>query len=377
MLALYIHVPFCVRKCHYCGFHSSVYVSHEAELFISNLALEAEIVGSLGHAASPLSSIYIGGGTPTCLAEDQLEDLLTVIKKNFILVNNGEFTVEANPASLNTEKLMRMKEAGVNRLSIGIQSFDDGLLKTLGRAHNAMQGVITLQDAQAAGFENISLDLIYGIPGQSGAQWKESLDRAVSLGPQHISAYILSVDEHTQFQQYTREGTFALPTEEVVLDQYAYAIEFLREAGYRQYEISNFALPGLECRHNKNYWGRGEYLGLGPGAWSFIGGRRTRNTADLKLFASSMLEGVLARDFEEKPGLHEAARESIFLGLRTMQGMDLSEFLQAYGETLMQQLELNIAELRGRDLIRIHEGRLQLTECGILLSDEVVARISP
>ena len=376
MLTLYVHVPFCVKKCLYCGFYSSQYSHDEADVFISCLAREADFVCS-EQGTLPVSSIYIGGGTPTCLTLEQLETLFAIVKRSFTLVENGEFTVEANPTTLNPDKLLLMHRAGVNRLSIGIQSFHDVLLKILGRAHSAMQAVIAFQDARDAGFDNINIDLIYGIPGQSSRQWKETLNTAVSLHPQHISAYSLSLEEHTPFHRDAAEGRFALPDDEVVVAQYEQAVEFLGETGYRRYEISNFALPGAECRHNNHYWRRGEYQGLGPGAWSFVGGKRLHNVADLKVFSNSLIMGVPARDHVERSGQQAAARESIFLGLRTMQGLDLAGFHREFGEALMRQLDVNIEQLSGSGLFHVQGGWLRLTERGILLSDEVVARISP
>ena len=274
MLSLYIHVPFCVKKCRYCGFYSTLYAPGRVDEFLSGLVLEAEMYRN-DFSQQPFSSIYIGGGTPTVLSPSQFGQLVRVIREHFpIIEDNVEFSVEANPYTVTSEKLSFLLAQGVNRLSLGVQSFSDEILQTLGRLHTGEQAANAFRLARIAGFRNIGIDLIYGIPGQTVTHWEETLDAAIALNPEHVSAYSLSLDEGSQFLREAEAGRLTMPVDEVIAAMYERAVTKLNKEGYERYEISNFTLPGHECRHNMNYWDRGEYLGLGPGAWSFISGRR-------------------------------------------------------------------------------------------------------
>ena len=375
MLSLYIHIPFCVRKCRYCGFYSTAYSLGRADEFISGLKHEAARYKN-DFSRRPFSSIYIGGGTPTALSPKQLELLARVIREHFPIDDRVEFTVEANPSSVTSEKLSLLLDQGVNRLSLGVQSFSDEILKTLGRLHTGEQAADAFRLARSAGFENIGVDLIYGIPGQTETHWEETLDAAIALKPEHLSAYSLSLDDGSQFMRESQAGGFTLPDDEVVAAMYERAVKTLNNAGYEQYEISNFSLPGYECRHNMNYWDRGEYLGLGPGAWSFISGRRYTNISDTAEYSKRLSDGRSVIAAQETIGPVPSARETIFLGLRTMKGLDLLRFEQVYGADLLRRLERNAVMLVDAGLLHVTEGRLRLTGRGILLSDEALARLS-
>jgi len=375
MLSLYIHVPFCVRKCSYCGFFSTPYSQSSADEFIGGLRHEAAIYRN-EFSNKLFSSIYIGGGTPTVLSCEQFSSLFDMIDEHFTTSDDLEFTVEANPNTITNKNIALMLERGVNRLSLGVQSFSDRVLQFLGRTHNAEQARNAFFAARSLGFENISVDLIYGIPGQTEQEWEETLDFATALIPEHVSIYSLSLDEGSTFHRDFEAGMFVLPEDDIIAHMYELAVGKLSVAGYDRYEISNFSLSGKECRHNMNYWERGEYLGLGPGAWSFVSGHRYANIASIPEYVRRLSGGMKPVDVHECVAARPAARESILLGLRTMKGLDLTRFEQEYGYALLQQLETNAVPLKQAGLLLVAEGRLKLTGRGILLSNEVFARLA-
>jgi oxygen-independent coproporphyrinogen-3 oxidase len=374
MLSLYIHVPFCVGKCHYCGFYSTIYTQEQANEYVAALCLEAANNQQVFDGRT-FDSVYIGGGTPTALSSDQLEKLISALNKHFHISKDAEFTIEANPKTVSDGLLTLLREAGVNRLSLGVQSLNDDVLKTLGRAHNSLEAVDAFLLARKAGFTNVGIDLIYGVPGQTADKWNETLERAISLEPEHVSAYSLSVDEGSRFRKETESGSFALPGDELVAAMYERAVNDLSRSGYRRYEISNFSLPGFACRHNMNYWERGEYLGLGPGAWSFISGRRYRTIADVRAYSLRMNAGQSVLEDEEVASLRQAANETIMLGLRTARGVDRVRYERVFGADTAQLLRKNAAPLKQAGLIEETKGWIRLTEKGFLLADEALARL--
>ena len=374
MLSLYIHVPFCVGKCHYCGFYSTTYTLEQANEYIAALRLEAANYQNV-FTGRTFDSVYIGGGTPTALPPDHLEKLIAVIHKHFHVSRDAECTIEANPNTVSGNRLNLLREGGVNRLSLGVQSFNDDVLKTLGRLHSALEAVDAFMLARNAGFTNIGVDLIYGVPGQTADEWDETLERVISLEPEHVSAYSLSVDEGSRFRREAEAGRFALPGDEQVATMYGRAVNNLGRAGYNRYEISNFSLPGFICRHNMNYWERGEYLGLGPGAWSFISGRRYRTIADVREYSRRMNAGLSVIEDEEVANFRQAANETVMLGLRTVQGVDRVRYERVFGADTVRLLEKNAAPLKQAGLIEESKGRIRLTERGFLLADEALARL--
>jgi oxygen-independent coproporphyrinogen-3 oxidase len=375
MLSLYIHIPFCVGKCRYCGFYSTMYSPDRADEFISGLKNEAALYRK-DFIHRPFGSIYIGGGTPTVLSPPQLMLLIRVIREHFPIDDDVEFTVEANPNTVTSQKLSLLRAQGVNRLSLGVQSFSDEILQTVGRLHSGEQAADAFRLARIAGFGNISVDLIYGIPGQAMSHWEETLGEVIALKPEHVSAYSLSLDEGSQFKRQAEAGGLTMPDDEVSAAMYENAVETLNNACYRQYEISNFSLPGYECRHNMNYWDRGEYLGLGPGAWSFISGTRSATISDVVEYSQRLSVGRSVIDSRETIGPVPSARETILLGLRTKKGLDLARFKREFGADLLGLLERNAIPLRDAGLLSLAEGRLRLTGSGILLSNEALARLS-
>ncbi|HAR45941.1 MAG: hypothetical protein A2X56_03725 [Nitrospirae bacterium GWC2_57_13] len=374
MLSLYVHIPFCAGKCRYCGFFSTVYTVEAADQFLKALGQEAFLLRRQ-FQDQVFETLYIGGGTPSLLSPRQITDLFELLKANFHFFSGGEWSIEANPDSLSSETFDMLLEAGVNRLSIGVQSFSDEELRVLGRRHKALRAEESVRQAQRSGFRNIGIDLIFGIPGQSLADWEKTLASAVGLGPQHISAYALSLDEGTIFSREAAAGALSLPDEGIVSAMYDKALDMLRGAGYGHYEISNFALPGCECRHNRNYWSRGEYLGLGPGAWSFVRGRRSSNCADICAYEQQLSGGALPTAYEESVGSTEAAAETLLLALRTGEGLDIRDYERLCGRPAAARVHAGAARLLGSGLVQIADGRIRLTARGMFLSDEVIERL--
>lgn len=375
MLSLYIHIPFCVKKCLYCGFYSTPYSQEHADEFLLALQREAALYKD-AFPGRVFDTIYIGGGTPTALSSDQFSSVLDVIGEHFHASDGAEFTVEANPNTVSEQKLDTFLERGVNRLSLGVQSFSDMVLGTLGRLHTAEEAMDAVKNGRKAGFRNIGIDLIYGIPGQTVSLWREDVERAIELRPEHISAYSLSLDEGTWFTREGAAGRFALPADETVAEMYEIAVSGLARSGYRRYEISNFSLPGFECCHNMNYWKRGEYLGLGPGAWSFISGKRCSNIPDVREYNQRLSAGSSPVGYEEAVRPEQAAAETLMLGLRMEEGIELSRFEQEYGRHAADRLAKKAELLGSTGLVSLSSGRVRLTGRGILLSDDVIGRLS-
>ncbi len=375
MLSLYIHIPFCVRKCHYCGFYSTTYTLQQADEYIASLRLEAASY-QRAFDGRTFDSVYLGGGTPTALSSEQLKKLIVLVHEHFQISRDAECTVEANPNTVSDRQLALLREGGINRLSLGAQSFNNDVLKTLGRLHTAQEAADAFMLARSAGFTNIGIDLIYGIPGQTAVQWNETLDRTIILKPEHVSAYSLSIDEGSRFMSEAEAGRFSLPGDEQGAAMYELAVNELGRAGYNRYEISNFSLSGFACRHNMNYWARGEYLGLGPGAWSFISGRRYHSVVDVRDYSLRLKAGLSLIQFEEIASFRQAANETVMLGLRMAEGVDLARFGRDFGADTSRQLEENATPLQQAGLLEKTKGRIRLTERGFLLANEALARLA-
>ncbi len=362
MPGLYIHIPFCLAKCAYCDFYS---VPVEGELsgeFIKSLLREMELRGWF-HA----DTIYIGGGTPTALDSGSLEKIFSGLKEHFGFSSDAEFTIEANPATVDGGKLSVLLQGGVNRISIGVQSFDDEELKTLGRVHTAADAREAIALARRAGFGNISLDLIYGIPGQTMESWMNTLNQAISLAPEHISAYELTLEECTPLHEWVKRGLIEMPSEEMILEMSDKCVSVLESAGYARYEVSNYALPGRQCRHNVNYWRRGPYLGLGPSAHSFDGRERWKDIEDLGEYVKSLSAGALPERerYALMPG--QVKREFLFLGLRMSEGVSIEEAR----ETGLG-LENASRELMAGGFLAIENGHLRCTRRGFSVLNRVL-----
>jgi oxygen-independent coproporphyrinogen-3 oxidase len=376
MISAYIHVPFCVDKCLYCGFYSTQFDSPLADLYLA--ALELEMKSRAGVLQDHrFTSLYIGGGTPTTLSLAQISRLFDLVDKHIIRTDDAEVTIEANPNTATAGTLSLLKSRGVNRLSIGVQSFSDIVLSSLGRAHSADDALTAFRTARTAGFSNIGIDLIYGVPGQTEQHWQHTLESTLSLGPEHISVYSLSLDEGSRLSREVEAGKIILPDEDVVARMYHTAVTCLANAGYRQYEISNFSIQGRGCQHNSNYWARGEYLGFGPGASSFIGNRRYTTIANVSEFISRMMNGVDAVGTMEVLQRDQEASEMLFLGLRRVSGVDLEHFGRVFGTDAKDELIKRVRMLDETGLFKIDGSRLSLTMHGFLLSNSALAAILP
>jgi oxygen-independent coproporphyrinogen-3 oxidase len=362
---LYIHVPFCVRKCIYCDFTSFPFDEQAAEDYTDALCRELTLRKS---QADELKTIYFGGGTPSLMSGEFFTDLFSCLRVNFRLSPEAEITVEANPGTLSAAKLDLLRSLGVNRISLGMQSLRDAELTALGRIHAARQAIASLEMARKAGFENISLDLMYGIPGQTIDTWKETLGKVVQLGPTHISAYELTPEKGTPLCSLLGQGRIELPDEEQVLAMYGHAIDYLSAHKYAQYEISNFALPGYRCLHNINYWNRGEYLAAGAGAHSFIAGVRSRNTGNIPTYVERLKADMLPQEDSSLIPDDEAMRESLFLGLRKAEGIPL--------ENSSDESTLSAAsELIEMGYLELADAHLRFTRRGMVLSNTVIVTL--
>jgi len=375
-MLLYIHVPFCKRKCHYCAFHSVVPGQGEVRLYTDLLIKEMNHWGrKLGRPE--IGTVHFGGGTPSLLTLPQLDQIVRALRNNFAMGPNLEFSFEANPESAaDWTYLEGLRRLGVNRLSLGVQSFNDQDLKILGRPHNAREAEGAVHLARSVGFPSLSLDLIWGLPGQMAHHWMTNLKKAVSLGLQHISCYGLTIEPGTLLERLENEGTLVLAAEAEQQKMYVYGGEYLESEGFLQYEISNYARMGFMSRHNTGYWEGKNYLGLGPAAVSTLSSRRWKNPEDLQQYARAVTEGTLDQD-SEILDRETRIREMVMLRLRTTRGLRLAAYRKLTGRSLTQEHGPMLQALRQGDLIRISGGYLRLTRPGMLISDTIISNLFP
>lgn len=377
---LYIHIPFCRQKCFYCDFPSFAGREKKIDKYLQALeqefallrqrVLPKENVRDIESKFAP-RTIYIGGGTPTALNANQLEKLLEIVQKYVVVAKAEEFTVEMNPGTVDRGKLLLLQQAGVNRLSVGVQSFDDHCLQKIGRIHTAQDAVNTIELAHNLGFGNISLDLIYGLPQQDMEILTKSVERALTLPVQHISIYGLQLEEGTAFQRMADMGKLHLPTDELVEVMYDYIVEKLPEAGYQRYEISNYALPGYESKHNLSYWQDVDYLGLGSGAHSYWQGTRYENPIGIDDYISVLEAGRLPATLEEQVDRQAHMEEYCFLGLRTAAGIDKNLFQQKFVVDLFTVYGRTIEKLVAQDLLQHTARGIALTTLGMKYGNQV------
>lgn len=362
---LYIHIPFCIRKCIYCDFLSVTYDESYANEYVDALCRELVLKKK---SAGVLKTIYIGGGTPSILPEESFNQLFRSIRNNFEFSSEIEITAEANPGTINESKINTLLSIGINRISIGVQSFNDNELKTLGRIHSSEEAVKSIEMIKKAGINNFSIDLMYGIPGQSMDSWKDTLSRAVGFSPKHISSYELTPEKGTPL--YKMIGVIKMPDEELVLEMYNFAIAYLAHRGYEHYEISNFALQGFRCIHNMNYWNRGEYIGAGAGAHSFINGVRSKNTGDIKKYIETINNGVIPETESMRLTHTDEIKEFIFLGLRKTEGISISN-----AKKLGMNIPDSCKELIDEEYLGVSGDYLRLTRKGIVISNTVIVKL--
>lgn len=368
--AVYIHIPFCTHICLYCDFNKVFIKGQPVEAYLD--ALDQEMVLTLGNAhPQPVDTIYIGGGTPTALSPRQLDRLLQTIGTYFQLDPGGEWTVEANPGDLDREKLSVMKAHGVNRLSLGVQSFQERLLKMIGRSHLPEDVYRSLELAREMDFRNINIDLMFRLPTQTISEVESSLSELISLGVEHASVYSLIVEPRTVFYQLMKKGKLPLPDEDEEADMFARVIDRLEGAGYIHYEISNFAKPGFESRHNLTYWNNEPYYGFGAGAHSFDGIRRRVNIGPVNHYIRALKQGRLPIREEIGLSLRERMEEEMFLGMRKMEGVRFEHFREKYGRDLREIWEKEVQDLVARGLLLEDEGGIRLSRRGIFLGNLV------
>ena len=369
-LGLYIHVPFCRSKCQYCDFYSLTCKDDKSiETYIRAICDHIKESGPLTPGYK-VDTIYFGGGTPSFLGADALATILTTIRRVFDVDPNAEITLEANPDSVSDQLLRRVRAEGFNRISLGVQTDDDELLKKLGRPHDYAQVVSAVQRIRKAGFKNLSLDLMYGLPGQTLLNWKDTLERVITLNPDHISCYALKVEENTPL--YACKDILNIADDDVQAEMYLAGVEILRSHGFRQYEISNFARKGLYSRHNMKYWSGGEYLGFGPAASSDFGGRRFTIIRDLQGYVNGIKTGGAILDEVDEVPQRERAGEYLMLRLRTISGINRYEYEHKF---LLPFDEIEAALERSRTMgyaMRSEEGRWRLTPRGYLISNDII-----
>lgn len=363
-LEIYIHIPFCVQKCAYCDFLSAPADEAVREQYIDALKEEIRQQKSFGSEYKVIS-IFIGGGTPSILEGAQIAEILKEIRNYFAMEVDAEITIECNPGTLSEDKLSCYKKSGINRLSLGLQSADNQELKLLGRIHTYEEFLESFSLARKVGFGNLNVDLMSALPGQTKESWQETLRQVIALNPEHISAYSLIIEEGTPFYERYKPGgreEYLLPDEDMERQMYYDTRDILGAAGYERYEISNYAKPGFECRHNLGYWERREYLGLGLGASSLIKGIRYQNHKKL----SAYLKGDYTHEEVQKLTRKEEQEETMFLGLRKAEGILLTEeLLEVYKETLQR--------LQQKGLLLWEGGRVRLTDLGIDVSNYALA----
>ena len=371
-LGLYVHIPFCVKKCGYCDFLSWCGTSEEKETYVQALLKEIESYREFARGYR-VSTVFVGGGTPSVLEAGQMEGVLGNIQEVFELEKKPEITLEMNPGTVTEEKLQCYKENGVNRLSIGLQSVKNEKLEVLGRIHSYEEFLESYELARKAGFTNISVDLISSIPGQKLGEWKEELAALSALSPEHISVYQLIIEAETPFYEKYAEHEELLPDEEESREIYLWTGSFLKEQGYEQYEISNYAKPGKESRHNLKYWERGDYLGLGLGAASMVRNIRMSNTKDMKTYLERCGQPKTMR--EDVQFLEEARQmeEFMFLGLRKTRGVSRKEFRRIFGQEMDMVYEKALHKCLENGMLKEHKDRVYLSEEGVLLSNAVLS----
>jgi oxygen-independent coproporphyrinogen-3 oxidase len=365
---LYIHIPFCLSKCPYCDFYSSTAL-FALPLFLEALFNEMEMYSN---RISAFDTVYIGGGTPSLLSSQQLERILIRIRETFGLTSNPEITVETNPADLNRSYIESMREAGINRINIGVQSFDQEVLRFLGRRHSVKQAISAIEASRNAGCRNMGLDLIYGIPEQTMDSWLDTLKQAVAFSPEHLSCYQLTLESKTPLGKRYQAGELSIPGEELQYEFFMKTSQFLEDVGYIHYEVSNFA-RGIEftSRHNQKYWSHSPYLGLGPAAHSFQNNRRWWNHRSIDQYLAVINAGNLPVEETEVLTMEQLQLEALYLGLRTKRGISLQNFKNSYDYDLFAEKREILDKLQQEGFMSIRDDHLYPTPNGFAVADSL------
>jgi len=364
----YVHIPFCTQICYYCDF-SKVFIKNQpVDSYLEHLLQEFH-----SYDIQKLRTLYIGGGTPTALSAPQLEVLLDGLTKNLDLSVLEELTIEANPGDLDEDKIAVLKNSAVNRVSLGVQTFDDKMLKKIGRSHLENDIYENIDRLKLAGFDNISIDLIYALPGQTMEQVKDNVAKAIALDIPHMSLYSLILENHTVFMNRMRRGKLPLPKEEVEAEMFEYIIAELERVGFEHYEISNFSKSGFESRHNLMYWDNAEYYGIGAGASGYVNGVRYKNHGPIRHYLKAVEEGN-ARIHEEHLSLREQMEEEMFLGLRKKTGVSKARFEEKFGTSFENIYGQVVRDLCHQGLLQIEGQKIRMTKKGLFLGDTVAER---
>ncbi|HIC0377937.1 TPA: radical SAM family heme chaperone HemW [Streptococcus agalactiae] len=364
----YVHIPFCTQICYYCDF---------SKVFIKNQPVDAYLQALIrefrSYDITELRTLYIGGGTPTSISAVQLDYLLTELSRDLNLNTLEEFTIEANPGDLTVDKIEVLQKSAVNRVSLGVQTFNDKHLKRIGRSHNEAQIYSTIDALKTAGFQNISIDLIYALPGQTMDDVRSNVAKALSLNIPHLSLYSLILEHHTVFMNKMRRGKLHLPTEDLEAEMFEYIISEMERNGFEHYEISNFTKPGFESRHNLMYWDNVEYYGVGAGASGYLDGIRYRNRGPIQHYLKGVSEGN-ARLSEEVLSKNEMMEKELFLGLRKKEGVSIGKFEQKFGTSFEKRYGQIVQELKSDGLLKENNGFIQMTKKGLFLGDTVAEK---
>lgn len=368
--AAYIHIPFCEHICHYCDFNKVFLKGQPVDEYLQSLGKEMAIA-TQESPPDVLNTIFVGGGTPTALNEKQLEVLCETIHRYLPFNEHTEFTFEANPGDLSAEKLKVLYDAGVNRLSFGVQTFNDELLERIGRVHRKKDVFRSIEAAKKTGFQNISVDLIYSLPGQTVADFKETLETSFTLDIEHYSGYSLIIEPKTVFYNLMRKGKLPLPGEDMEAEMYEVLIEQMNKHGYEQYEISNFAKKGYESKHNLTYWNNDHYYGFGAGSHGYVDGKRRSNFGPLKKYMEPLEDGKLPIIEEHELSKVEKMEEEMFLGLRKTKGVSIRRFSEKFAENPLSYFKDEINELVNKDLLMVENDDIKLTHKGRFLGNEV------
>ncbi|MDH5367588.1 MAG: radical SAM family heme chaperone HemW [Cyclobacteriaceae bacterium] len=372
MAGIYIHIPFCRQACYYCDFH-----------FSTSLSLKEKMVKAIMHelkmqyeylSEKLINTIYFGGGTPSLLSESELNSILDVIYQNFNVSNNPEITLEANPDDLSLEKLKTLKRLGINRLSIGVQSFHEPHLNYLNRIHTSFEATNCINNARLAGFKNISIDLIYGLPSNNHDIWLNDLDVAIKLNVEHISSYCLTIEEKTVFGNWVKKGKISSVEDDFSAQQFEIMVDILQDNGFEQYEVSNFSKPELHSQHNSNYWQQVSYLGVGPGAHSFNGKVRQYNISNNPNYLKAINNNEIPYTLDEL-SINDFINERILISLRTKWGLDTSILKNHHGYDLLKEKSEYIKQLKNNDMATINEGVIILNTKGMLLADHISSEL--
>ncbi|CEH33169.1 radical SAM family heme chaperone HemW [Romboutsia lituseburensis] len=374
MLGLYIHIPFCISKCNYCDFNSYKLDLDLKKRYLDDLEIEMKLYNEdikKNNIKNEISSVFIGGGTPSILNSNEIRKIFSTIKNNFNIKQDAEITMECNPGTLTKEKLITMKEVGVNRLSIGLQAVQDYHLKSIGRIHSYDEFVKNYKEAKEVGFNNINVDLMYALPNQNFEDWKESLQKIVNLNPSHVSAYSLILEEGTKLYDMYENNEFEVIDEDTDINMYNYTISYLKENGYNQYEISNYSKSHFECEHNILYWKCGHYIGVGPGASGYIENYRYNNVESLDEYHSKLSENKKPLSNLEKLSIEDKIQEKIFMGLRMNEGIKFEDFRNEFKIDFKEKYSKQITDLKNKKLINESITGISLTQKGREISNSV------